>query len=559
MSTAVAATARACCAHGGVRPLEQFRPETDAQARPFKRRDVAVRHARDIRDDLRVPAGEIGAHRLLIVDVRQRRRQRAARGIDDRAGAIVQRHRQFARLRHVGDLARLRQPAAPGEIDHDHRGGALVDQLLEHLPRRQPFAGGDRDRGVARQFRHGVEFVVADRLLEPGDVIVLQRVGDAKQRRQCPEAMQFDHDFHVAADRVADLAERLQRLVEVGQRNARAVGGLGSDIERPDLHGADAFGEQALGKVAGIVAPREQILVRTLIGIAGLQRPVLAALEQRVLLGRAHMLVAGAGVVDRHALVGAAAEQPPQRLAQRLPINVPERDVDGRIAAHLGAGVARADIDAAERAVVQFDVARVLAEQIGRDVVVDVACDRTGRPEGLAGADDAGIGMDAQPEQEREFRKLQRLDRDDLHRFSSHSCRVSRTGFSYHIRSTASPLTGLYGTGIRGVKTGCWEGAFCLPKSHHAMRARALVTGAAGGLGREVAVQLAARGCAVAIADINAAGLAETADLVQRSRREMRLRLPAISRWKARRKRRSRRWSTAGAASTFWSTMPATA
>ena len=57
------------------------------------------------------------------------------------------------------------------------------------------------------------------------------------------------------------------------------------------------------------------------------------------------------------------------------------------------------------------------------------------------------------------------------------------------------------------------------------MRARALVTGAAGGLGREVAVQLAARGCAVAIADINAEGLAETAELVQRSRCETRLKI----------------------------------
>jgi len=44
---------------------------------------------------------------------------------------------------------------------------------------------------------------------------------------------------------------------------------------------------------------------------------------------------------------------------------------------------------------------------------------------------------------------------------------------------------------------------------------RALVTGAAGGLGREVAIQLAGRGCAVAIADINAAGTAETARLVE--------------------------------------------
>lgn len=44
---------------------------------------------------------------------------------------------------------------------------------------------------------------------------------------------------------------------------------------------------------------------------------------------------------------------------------------------------------------------------------------------------------------------------------------------------------------------------------------RALVTGAAGGLGREIAVKLAARGCAVGIADINASGTAETARLVR--------------------------------------------
>jgi len=42
----------------------------------------------------------------------------------------------------------------------------------------------------------------------------------------------------------------------------------------------------------------------------------------------------------------------------------------------------------------------------------------------------------------------------------------------------------------------------------------ALVTGAAGGLGRVVAERLAARGCRVAIADIDAGGTAETARLV---------------------------------------------
>jgi len=43
---------------------------------------------------------------------------------------------------------------------------------------------------------------------------------------------------------------------------------------------------------------------------------------------------------------------------------------------------------------------------------------------------------------------------------------------------------------------------------------RALVTGAAGGLGREVSRQLLARGCAVAICDIDAQGLAETGQLL---------------------------------------------
>ena len=46
---------------------------------------------------------------------------------------------------------------------------------------------------------------------------------------------------------------------------------------------------------------------------------------------------------------------------------------------------------------------------------------------------------------------------------------------------------------------------------------RALVTGAAGGMGREIAIQLAARGCAVGIADINAQGIAATAELIRAS------------------------------------------
>jgi len=60
----------------------------------------------------------------------------------------------------------------------------------------------------------------------------------------------------------------------------------------------------------------------------------------------------------------------------------------------------------------------------------------------------------------------------------------------------------------------CWkpEGVLTITDINHLPRA--LVTGAAGGLGREVSRQLSARGCAVAICDIDARGLAETARLL---------------------------------------------
>lgn len=60
-----------------------------------------------------------------------------------------------------------------------------------------------------------------------------------------------------------------------------------------------------------------------------------------------------------------------------------------------------------------------------------------------------------------------------------------------------------------------WEGALLPAEVTNNTRRRALVTGAAGGLGREVALQLAARGCAVAITDINAQGAQETAGLLR--------------------------------------------
>ncbi len=66
-----------------------------------------------------------------------------------------------------------------------------------------------------------------------------------------------------------------------------------------------------------------------------------------------------------------------------------------------------------------------------------------------------------------------------------------------------------------------WEGTVLSAEAQKSWRARALVTGAAGGLGREIALQFAARGCAVGVADINEAGTQETARLARESGAEV--------------------------------------
>ncbi len=73
--------------------------------------------------------------------------------------------------------------------------------------------------------------------------------------------MQLDHDVHAVADRVADLAERLERLLELGRADVVAARALGGEVERPDLHARDALLEQALRELVGAVEEGVEVLV----------------------------------------------------------------------------------------------------------------------------------------------------------------------------------------------------------------------------------------------------------------------------------------------------------
>ena len=100
----------------------------------------------------------------------------------------------------------------------------------------------------------------------------------------------------------------------------------------------------------------------------------------------AHVARAGAGVVGADAVAREAAEELGDRLAGDLAEQVPQRDVEGGVAAEFGAGRAEADIGD-EVAGDAIDGERIAAEHLRRDHLMDVGLDGRGGEERLAEAD----------------------------------------------------------------------------------------------------------------------------------------------------------------------------
>jgi hypothetical protein len=156
--------------------------------------------------------------------------------------------------------------------------------------------------------------------------------------------------------------------------------------KRPDLHPGDALLEQAVRELVPAVQEGIEILIWAL-GAPGGQAPVFGQLADVP----AHVAIARAGVVDADAGAREAAQELVNRLVRGLAEDVPNRNVERREAAHLGAAPGEADVSVQER------VCRSIASgswPSRRGALVDVG-DRGGRPEERpCEPDQRGVDMD---------------------------------------------------------------------------------------------------------------------------------------------------------------------
>ena len=96
----------------------------------------------------------------------------------------------------------------------------------------------------------------------PEGVERLERARDLLRHGQTPQAVELDHDVHLLAHRIANLAKGFERQVKVGVADVLAVAFFGSRVKRPDLHAGDALGQQRLGQLSGAIQKAFQVFVR---------------------------------------------------------------------------------------------------------------------------------------------------------------------------------------------------------------------------------------------------------------------------------------------------------
>src|SRR5918998_2439894 len=201
------------CSEVSVGPLVQAGEELGPKAGAFRRRDVTIRDGRQLGDEFLVPAGVIGADRLLDKGVRQIHGEVGRGGKHYRPGTVMGCHRQVLGLGHRCDLLGLAESAAPAEVEHNDSGGPLIHEATEGGSTRERLAGRYRYVSGRCELGEGVEIVRPYRVLEPVRLELLEGERDSPRGREIPEGVKLDHHVYLHAHRLAYLAERFEGLL----------------------------------------------------------------------------------------------------------------------------------------------------------------------------------------------------------------------------------------------------------------------------------------------------------------------------------------------------------
>ena len=291
-----------------------------------------------------------------------------------------------------------------------------LQQIAERGAAAERLAAAHRDRGRLRILLERGDVAHLDRILRPVGSELLQRAGDLLGLLQVPQRVELRHHLDAIADRLADLAPGRQPELQIRPGEQAARRALGQRIERPDLHRAEALGQQALGQLVGALGEGDLVIIGTLRAV------VRADLPARDRAGV--VVVARAGVVGADAIAARPAQQLMDRLLHRLAEDVPQGEIDHRRRAHLGAGAGEAQVAVHQLAIVQLDRQRVLAQQVRRDQVVDLRLHRQRAARGLPQSHQPCVGVDLSQQQIGPARQPDGLDGADLHSCSAWRSRL---------------------------------------------------------------------------------------------------------------------------------------
>ena len=202
-----------------------------------------------------------------------------------RAGEGVRRDHAVMRLGKGGDAPAFGKPAGPGDVGLDDVDRVAGDQLAEAVEPDLGLVAGDRCRKRGGDLGAAVDVVGRDRLLDPVELIGLDRAAHLDRHRRAPGAIDIDHQLGVRPKRLAhrgdpgDVLLGLD-LADLGMTDQLAQMGLGRGVAADlHLHALEAAGAVALG-LAGEVVDRLAFLVEAARGI-GLD-PVAAGAEEPV-------------------------------------------------------------------------------------------------------------------------------------------------------------------------------------------------------------------------------------------------------------------------------------